>query len=348
MRNSYGQMGALVRAGACLAVMLGVASPAAAQFGGLKKKLKSAAGQEAAAEGAKQAGVSDVPAANAVAPGAGAARGGSVVLTPEVVDQMIAGLQAAKAYGENARTGDTPYGRYSRAKQAYDAAQAKCQANHQANITRMASDEKLANQYSELMNKMTDAMGKGDREGAERYQYQALGLLDPNCAVREPKQPDDFYQMGRDIDTQAESEGVKKSGLSQAEYAMARERGEMILRNAPPPDASDSEKKAVQAKSKELKQLLGIEDPQARAMKPEPAPAPQPAPASPTPPNSGMSQGQMDMNNCMAGNAQQHEKEIEALGERAKAAQEAGDMNRTMAIADTIRRLQMAGCDKGK
>ena len=50
-------MGALLRTGACLLAMLGLATPAAAQFGGPKKKLKA----EAASEGAKQAGVSDDP-----------------------------------------------------------------------------------------------------------------------------------------------------------------------------------------------------------------------------------------------------------------------------------------------
>src|SRR5689334_10829023 len=145
MRNSYGRMGALVRAGACVLVMLGVASPAAAQFGGLKKKLKSAAGQEAAAEGAKKAGV-DAPAANAAAGNAG---GGTVVLTPAVVDQLLTGLNAIQAYRDSARMGDNSFGRYNRAVAAYDSAKAKCDASHQAFINRLASDEKLANQYSE-------------------------------------------------------------------------------------------------------------------------------------------------------------------------------------------------------
>ena len=59
-----------------------------------------------------------------------------------------------------------------------------------------------------------------------------------------------------------------------------------------------------------------------------------------------MSQDQAKLANCMAQNAQKHEKEIAALGERAKAASEANDMPKTMAIADTIMRIQMAGCGK--
>jgi hypothetical protein len=349
MRDGYGRINALVRAVACVLVMLGVATPSAAQFGGLKKKLKSAAGQEAAAEGANKAGVSDTPAANAAAGNAGAT-GGTVVLTPEVVDQLLAGLKATKAYRDSARTGDNSYGRYNKAIAAFESAKAKCEAARSAFIQRMASDEKLASQYNELMNKMSEAMGKGDRAASERYQKQALAMQDPSCTVTEPARPDDYSDTERDIDTKAEQEGVKKSGLSPAEFAMARERGEGILYDAARSDVSDSEKNAVKAKSKELKPLLGIRDPEAeRAQKPAPAPEPAPAPVPvPAQPNSGVSKGQTDMNNCMMANVHKHEKEIQALGERAKAAQEAGDMPTTLAIADTLRRLQMDGCSQGQ
>jgi len=346
MRNSYTRMGAYVRAGAWVLVMLGVASPAAAQFGGLKKKLKAAAGQEAAGEGEK-AGGSNAPAANQAA-GADNAAGGSVVLTPQVVDQLLAGLTATKAYRENARTGDTPIGRYNRAAEAYKAAQAKCENSHQSFINRMVSDQKLANQYSELMNKMSAALGKGDREGGMRYQEQALAMQDPSCVVKEPQRPDDYNEQQRDIDAKAEQEGVQKSGLSESEYAMALERGQGILLDAARPDVSQSEKNAVKAKSKELKSLLGMTEPEAeRAKKPAPAPEPAPAPA-PVTTQPGLNQAQSDMASCMAANAQKHEKEIEALGERAQAAQQAGDMPKTMAIADSVNQLQMAGCNKGQ
>jgi hypothetical protein len=193
---------------------------------------------------------------------------------------------------------------------------------------------------------MSDAMGKGDREAAMNYQYQALALQDPSCAVREPTRPDDYMEAERDIDAKAEQAGIKGSGLSSSEYAMARERGEGILRNNPPPDASESEKSAVNAKASELKPLMGIQDqPAQRAMKPAAAPAPTPAPA---PAAATMPPGAAATNECMAKNAQKHEKELTALGERAQAAQEAGDMTKTMAIADTIRQLQMAGCSMGQ
>jgi len=343
MRNSNTRTGALVRAGACVLVMFGVASPAAAQFGGLKKKLKSAAGQESTSEGAKKAGVSDAPAA-----GNADARGGTVVMTPAVVDQLIAGLKAQEAYREDAKKADTPYGRYLKAQQAYKDAQPKCDQEKQDFMKRLQTDEKLQKQYQAIMDKMSAAMDKGDNKAAQEYQRQAAAMMAPSCLVEAPKQPDNMYEMERDIDAKAEEAGQKSSGLSQAEYAMARERGEGILYDAAKPDVSESEKNAVKAKAKELKPLLGIRDPETeRATKPAPEPAAAPTPA-PTPPQNppGMSDDQMDMSRCMAANAQKHEKEIEALGERAKAAQEAGDMPTTMAIADTINQLQMAGCNK--
>ena len=348
MRNSYGRTGTLVRAGACLLIMLGTASPAAAQFGGLKKKLKAAAGQEAAAEGTKAAGGSGAAAANATAPGGGGGgRGGSVVLTPEVVDQMLAGLKAEEAYRQNARKEDTPYGRYLRASEAYEAAKVKCQDAQQGFVNRMSKDEKLSDQYNELVNKMTEAMGKNDQATAQRYQDQAMAMQDPSCTVKQPSQPDDYYEAQRSIDSKAEQAGVKSSGLSASEYAMALERGEGILRNNPPPDASESEKNAVKDKASDLKPLMHIQDqPATRAMKP--APAPQPAPAPAPQPAPAVNQAQYDMASCMAANAQKHEKEIQALGERAKAAQQAGDMSKTMAIADSINRIQMAGCNQGQ
>jgi hypothetical protein len=333
-------MGALVRAGACVLVMLGVTSPATAQsFGGLKKKLKAAAGQDAAGAGQQAAGGSNAAANQA-------AGGGSVVLTPAVVDQIIAGLKATKEYRENARTGDTPVGRYNRALAAYKAAQVRCDSSHQTFLNRMVSDQKLANQYSELADKMSAALGKGDRETGMKYQEQLLAMQDSSCVVKEPKRPDDYNEFERDIDSKAEEEGVKKSGLSAGEYDMARERAQAILLEAPGPDVSDLEKKAVKAKAKELKSLMGMTEPETeRAQKPAPAPeaAPKPPPGQP-----GLNPAQSDMNSCMAANGQKHEKQIEALGERAKAAQEAGDIATTMAIADSINQLQMAGCNKGK
>ena len=100
--------------------------------------------------------------------------------------------------------------------------------------------------------------------------------------------------------------------------------------------------RVTDAEVAELKPLMGLEQPPpARAKKSAPAPAPAPTADSSQP---GMSAAQSRAANCMAQNAQKHQKEIEALAQRAQAAQQANDMNQLMAIADSIQKLQSAGC----
>jgi hypothetical protein len=57
-----------------------------------------------------------------------------------------------------------------------------------------------------------------------------------------------------------------------------------------------------------------------------------------------MPAGAANMSECMMKNMEKHEAKIEALGKRAEAAQEAGNQQLLMAIADTLNRLQMGGC----
>ena len=49
---------------------------------------------------------------------------------------------------------------------------------------------------------------------------------------------------------------------------------------------------------------------------------------------------------CMTENSKKNEKEIVALGERMKAAQEAGNMDAVMAMADTLARIQSGNCNR--
>lgn len=337
----------LIRLATSAVVALGVATPAAAQFGGLKKKLKAAAGSETAAQGQKAAGSEAAPSSTPAAPqatGGGNAGGGAVVLTADVVDHLVAGLKAAKATRLAAQKGDTPNGRYDQAVIAYDAAKAKCQAAQQTFPTRMAANQKLADQYSALVDKMMSSQGKGDTKLTQVYSDSALAMQDPSCVVKQPTQPDDYYEAQRAVDTRAEQDAVKASGLSAAEYSMALERAEGILRGAPPSDASASETSAVNARAADLKPLLGIQDaPVARTRKSAPAAAPAPAPEAATPAPAA-SAGNNAVGMCMSQNAQKHQKEIEALGQRAQAAQQAGNTAAMMAIADTLQQIQMAGC----
>lgn len=343
MRKTSG-LATLMRLAACAVVGLGLATPAVAQFGGLKKKLRAAAGSEAAAEGQKAAGGPDAsatPAAPATDVGGGR-DGGSVVLTADVVDHLVAGLKAGKAARLAARKEDSPYGRYLQASAAYDTAKATCQEAQRTFPNRMVANQKLSDKYSALVDKMVAAQTKGDAKMVQAYSDSAMAMQDPSCVVKQPTQPDDYYEAERAADTRAEQEAVKASGLSAAEYSMALERAEGILRGGPPADVSASETSAVSARASELKPLLGVYDaPPARAMKPAPsAPAATPAPAAAP----AVPAGASAMSACMAQNIQSHQKEIEALGQRAQAVQKAGNTAAMMAIADTMQQIQMAGC----
>jgi hypothetical protein len=301
-----------------------IATPATAQFGGLKKKIKATAKQEAAAP-------------------APADDGGVVVLTKEVVDQLITGLKAGQADREATMKEDTPYGRYKKAQTAYEVAKPKCEAAQPAFYQRAAKSQKLIDKYDALNQKMIAAQSEGDMKRQAIYQDSAAAMIDPSCAVREPEQPKDYYEAERVAEARAEAKEVKASGFAQNELAMLKERAIAILTNSPPPGgASKSEKSAVAASSAQLKPLLGIrEAPPVQAAKPAPKPAPA---AAAVPSSPAIPAGAANMSACMMKNIEKHEAKIEALGERAEAAENAGNQQKLMAIADTINRLQMAGC----
>jgi hypothetical protein len=341
MQNRY-TLGSISRSAAIALVVLAIATPASAQFGGLRKKLKGAAVQEGASNAAGAAGATAETPARAADAGAGGGTGGTIVLTEDVVRQLLVGLKAGQAERDAAEKQDSPYGRYRRARAAYEDAQPKCQAGQQTFYQRMSGNQKAMDKYSALVEKMVAAQGNGDQKLSAIYQDSAMAMQDPSCVVKQPAEPDDYYQAQRDVDNRAEQQEIKASGLSRGELAMVKERADAILRGATPPgDASPGEKSAVAAKAGELKPLLGIRDqPAARAANPAPAPAP--APAAPAAP--AMSPAASSMNACMMKNIQTHQTELEALGHRAEAAKAAGDTGRMMAIVDTLQQIQMAGC----
>jgi hypothetical protein len=341
MQNRYG-LGGIARAAAIVVVALAITTPAAAQFGGFKKKLTGAGAQEGASKAAAAAGVTPEAPAEVADAGGPAAGGGTIVLTEDVVGKLIAGLKAGQATRAAAAKEDTPYGRYKKAGATYAEADRRCRAAQQTFPQRMSGNEKLMSKYSALVDKMVAAQGRGDQKLMAIYQDSAMAMQDPSCVVKQPTQPDDYYQAQRDIDSRAEQQEIKTSGYSQSELAMVKERAEAILREATPPGgASPGEKSAVAAKAGELKPLLGIQD-AVRATKPAPAPAP--APASTAPALPAMPPAASGMNTCMMNNIQNHQAEIEALGKRAEAAKNANDTGTMMAIVDTLQQIQMAGC----
>jgi hypothetical protein len=345
MRNPCERLAAVARLALAALVALAIATPASAQFGGLKKKLKDAAAQEGASKAATAAGAPSENPAEAADAGAPAGGGGTIVLTEDVVGRLLAGLKAGEAERQAAAKEDTPYGRYQKAQAAYPAAKAKCDQAQQTFAQRMAGDEKVMARYQAYLDKALAAQSKGDQKLASVYQDSLMAMMDPSCTVKQPTQPDNYYDAQRDIDSRAEKQEMKASGFDRGELAMVKERADAILRGTTPPgDASPAEKSAVAAKSPELKSLLGIRDAQSeRLTKTAPAPAPvQPASTQPAP---TLPPAAVAMNECMVKNVQKHEAEIQALGDRGEAAQRAGNTDLMMAIADTIQRIQMAGCE---
>jgi hypothetical protein len=337
VRNPCRRSAVVAHAVVVLVLGLGSATPAVAQFGGLKKKLKA----DAAAQGAASA----TPASAAPTEVRQTQRGddgGVVVLTPEVLERLLTGLEAGQADRKRAEQEDTPHGRYLRAVAAYEAARPKCEAAQATFPGRMAKDERMSNRYSAYVDKMVDAQTRGDQRATAAYNDSAMVIMDPSCVVKQPSRSGDYYEAQRAVDSRAEAAEMKASGFSRSELGQARERTEAILRGAQS-DASDSEKSAVAARGAALKPLLGIQaKPVTRAAAPAPAPAPAP-PASPQVPGATSTR-----NACMTANMQKHEPEMRALGQRAEAAQKAGNTTALMAIADTLQRLQMAGCVAGQ
>jgi hypothetical protein len=310
-------------------------TPASAQFGGLKKKIKKATGQE---DSRAEAAATD---ANTAAP----AQGGTIVLTSDVVSQLLTGLKAGQAERDAAAKEDTQYGRYARAKKAYAEAKPKCEEAQANWPQKAAANQKLNDKYSALTQKMVDAMQKQDQKKVAIYQDSAMAMMDPSCVVKQPEQPSDFYDSEREVEVRAEKAEVKASGWSAGELAMVKERTDAVLRGATAADVSASEKSAVSAKAAELKPLMGIQvEPVAGTQKPAPAAAPAPAPTA-TPavdPQAAAAANQMGA--CMAKNIEAHKSEIESLQKQAEAAQKAGDQSKLIAIAQRMQEIQMAGC----
>ena len=313
----------VVRLALATLAAVGIATPASAQIGRLKNKVKVTATQEAAAPGEQP---------------------GMIVLTEDVVSQLLAGLKAGQAERAAATKEDTPFGRYKKAEAAYAEARPKCEAAQQTFPQRAAGNKKMLDKYSALTEKMIKAQEKGDMKTMVIYQDSAMAMQDPSCTVKEPERPKDYYQAQREMDVRAEKQAAQASGFSPAEFAMVKERAIAIIQGATPPgDASPAEKAAVSAKSAELKPLLGfVEQPAAQAAKPAPEPAPTPAAAPAVDPQTSAAASRMG--ECMAKNMQSHQAEIEALSKRAQAAQKAQDTQKLMALADTLQRIQMAGC----
>jgi hypothetical protein len=280
-----------------------------------------------------------------------AQQGGTVVLTPQVVNQLLTGLKAGEAERETARKEDSPYSRYNQEKAAYAAAKSKCDAAQANWPQRVMANPKLNDKYQAYIQKMMEATQKQDQKRTAAYQDSAAAMMSPSCLVKEPQQPSEYYDLERAIEVRAESVEVKASGMGRGELAMVKERSDAILRNSAGADISASEKSAVNAKAAELKELMGIqEQPAQRAGKtaPEPAAEAVAEPVSDTASGNGADAAAAaqanQMGSCMAKNMEKHKAEMEELQKQAEAAQKAGDTAKLIQIAQQIQQIQMAGC----
>jgi hypothetical protein len=209
-------------------VALGVSTPAAAQF----KKLKDAVTKKSDPK----------PEASAPQP---PADGGTVALTPDVVDRLLIGFRAAKAEREKAAKEDTPYGRYVRAQATYDAAQPKCGAAQMTWTQRMVADEKLGKRYTTTVDKAMAAQQKGDMAGYQAGMYEALGIIDPSCTVKEPERPGDYNECSAPLPSartrptsrlralRIRSGGWRPTGSSRSSTEATRRAGRRRRRRAP-------------------------------------------------------------------------------------------------------------------
>jgi hypothetical protein len=370
MRHPNGRSFAIGRIVAVLLLALAVATPASAQFGGLKKKLKGDAVNKAVDKAVDGAAGSDSakaptetgaaastagpagPTAKAVGgtnPATPESTGGALVMTPEVVDRLIAGLKAGKAAREKAKTEDTPYARYLKASAAYEVAKSKCDTAQQTWPNRLMANEKLMAKSQQLLEKMTEAQSKQDTAAARKVSDSTLALVDRSCLVKSPERPSDFYDAERAINDSAEQATLKAADFSSPQDLGYASDKTIAILTGQASDASASEKSAVQAKDAELKSLLGLRPAQeervgkqkkAGATRDTVTPAPAPAPAAPPMPS-----GAVAVNQCMMKNVEAHQAEIEALGNRGNAAQKAGNTPLMVAISDTIRMIQYAGCN---
>jgi hypothetical protein len=302
------------------------AAPVSAQLGPLRKKVKAAAGVPEA----------DQQAARPTAAGGG---GGVIVVDEEVLDRLMKGLRAGRAEREKAPKEDTPYGRYIRAAAAYEEAQGKCKAGQATLPQRMVADPKIGDRHLRYYELMVAAQQKQDTALQQAYGDSMAALQDPACTVKEPRRPDDWSDQERKMNERSEGKELDASGFDRQELGSVKDRVIAILQDAPPPDVSPAEKKAVDKRADELNDLLGRNPPPAAAAPPPPPPAPAP-PAAAT----GVSPQQQAQSECMGKNSQKNEKEIERLGQRAAAAAESGDVAAAMVFSDSIRQLQSAGC----
>ena len=110
MRSPHGRVASILRVAAVAVLALSITTPAWAQFGGLKKKLKAQAGQEGVSKAAGAATGASPEAAEATEAAApGEDRGGVVVLSEDVVNRLRDWVRAAAEIAAELRSSADRY-----------------------------------------------------------------------------------------------------------------------------------------------------------------------------------------------------------------------------------------------
>ena len=172
------------------------------------------------------------------------------------------------------------------------------------------------------------------------YSDSMMTMIDPNCAVHQPEQPKDWYDMQSVVDDRAEKAALKTADMSSREFGQTGDDVRWILMDHAAGSVSASEKAAVNAKSAELKDLMGMNPPAPTPAAAVAAPAAAPAVAQ----GPVMPAGVTMPSDCEIKNLENHQAEVDALGARGWRRQGRGNNALMMAIADTINRIQTAGC----
>lgn len=298
---------------AALILIALLAGSASAQFGGLKKKAAKAAG----------IGTGE---SSATTPGRV-----NVTVTPEVVDHYLAGLKARKEERSRIAKTNSPVGRYYAAVDEYKAHLKHCDEfnrKRSENYTRLIAQQK----YDSAANAMT--------------------ARDASCetGASEPQEPD-FQQLsaaqGREDTAAAAGANMDVPSWASLDEWIPQLMSRMV--DSPEQTSAElasnfgrkqSEVDVLKARKDEIAAALGIPPKQKPVEQQAPPPMPQqmatPAAGAASP---GITAGGAQ---CMQTEMTNQKATLEAMGKRGQAAQQANDMTKAMAIADSVNQINMA------
>jgi len=299
-----------------LAFCLALVPSLSAQFGGLKKKAAKAVGAET--------GVAPAPATPAKAAPA-------PEVTPVIVDHYLAGIKARREQRDRLVQGNTPAGKYYAAVDEQKAHDRHCEE----------FTAKRTTDYQRFV-------------AAQKYDSaEALGQVrDTTCEVRasSPQQPA-FEELTKAQGSQ-DSAAAAAAGLEVSQWAQLDEWIPLMVNQmVEGPDQNNQalasnfgrkvgDVESIRARQADLAKALGIKG---REKKPAPAVVAAPAPAAAA---ATAQPGAAGDPACYQSEMNKSQGALDAMGQRAEAAQKKGDNKTMMAIADSISLVTTAAMRK--